>query len=107
MITIASNYATTDDDARGAPLLQQKSKAGRKHKNNNDDEAEIAYTGLPIMNPTVNKDGGKGGNRSSRRGKGQKLPPKATEPQAARKGPITSIARRASRLTTQRGNAAC
>jgi hypothetical protein len=69
MITIASNYATADDDARGAPLLQQKSKAGGKRKSNNDDEAEIAYTGLPIMTPIVNKGRGKGGNRSGGRGK--------------------------------------
>jgi hypothetical protein len=72
MITIASKYATTDDDAKGAPLLQQKSKTGGKRKNNNDDEAEIAYTGLPIMTANTTKGGGKGGNRSGDRGKGQK-----------------------------------
>jgi hypothetical protein len=71
MITIAFKYATADDDMKGAPLLQQKSKAGGKRKNN-DDEAEIAYIGLPIMTPNTTKGGGKGGNRSGDRDKGQK-----------------------------------
>jgi hypothetical protein len=75
MITIASKFATADDDARGALLRQQKSNAGEKRKNNNDGEAKIAYTGLPIMTPIAARGGGKGGNRSGGRGKGQKAAP--------------------------------
>jgi hypothetical protein len=70
MITIASKFTTADDDARGAPLLQQKSKAERKRKNN-EEEVEIAYTDLPVMTPNTSKGGRKGSNCSGRCDKGQ------------------------------------
>jgi hypothetical protein len=74
LISIASQFAAADDDARGAPLLKKQASSKRKANDEDNlatDMVATTYTGLPIMVPASGRPSGRGGGCGGGRGGGK------------------------------------